>query len=110
MPDLVQYIKEILVSPWKRSLVKAYASQHLHLDNQATPRVEGSHSILKKYLQVSTGNLKTVYNCITFLLISQHAQFEGDIAKDKMITPYTAHRPLYFQLLNQILNYALRKL
>jgi hypothetical protein len=44
--------------------------QHLHFGNRATLQVEGAHSVLKSYLQVSTGNLKAVYDKITLLLIN----------------------------------------
>ncbi|CAG8843528.1 14560_t:CDS:1, partial [Racocetra persica] len=56
---------------------------YLHLDNTSTSRVEGSHSVLKKYFQISTGNLNIVYEKISLLLENQHHEIKAMIAKDK---------------------------
>ena len=65
---------------------------------------------MKKYLQVSTGDLKLVFDKINLLLTGQHLQYDGDVARNRTITPHTARTALYTQLLGRISNYALGKL
>src|SRR4051794_38749470 len=83
---------------------------YLHLGNRVTSRVEGAHYILKSYLQVSTGDLKTVYDKITLLLTNQHIEYDDALAYNKTRTPHTAHGPLYSQLVGRISNFALDRL
>ncbi|CAG8788749.1 8673_t:CDS:1, partial [Racocetra persica] len=61
----------------------AWVDHYLHLGNTSTSRVEGSHSVLKKYLQISTGNLNIVHEKISLLLENQHHEIKAMIAKDK---------------------------
>jgi transposase-like protein len=107
---VVQYLKETCLDAWKYSLVHTYVNRHLHLGTKTMSKVEGAHATLKKYLQVSTGNLKLVFDKISLLLTSQHAKYNADIARNKTITPHTARHPLYSQLLGRISNYALNQL
>jgi hypothetical protein len=72
--------------------------------------VKGAHSALKSYLQVSTGDLKAVYDKITLTLVNQHSEFEGAIAYNKTRTPHTARGLFYAQLIGRISNYALGRL
>jgi hypothetical protein len=66
--------------------------------------------VLKTYLQVSTSNLKTVYDKISILLANQHVEFEAAIAHNQTHTPHTARHPFYAPLLSKVSNYALGKL
>jgi hypothetical protein len=90
IPAVVQYMKETWLDLWKYFLVHAYVDRHLHLGTRTTSRVEGAHATLKKYLQVSTEDLKLVFDKISLLLTSQHAKYDADIARNKTITPHTA--------------------
>jgi hypothetical protein len=109
-PELVSYIRDTWLAFWKQLIVQAYTDKHLHLGNRATSRVEGAHAVLKSYLQVSTGDLKTVYDKITLLLNNQYAEYEGALAQNKARTPHTASGPLYSQLIGQVSNFALGRL
>jgi hypothetical protein len=83
IPELIQYIYRTWLMPWKRLIIHAYVNQHLHLGNRVTSWVEGAHSQLKSCLQISTGNLKTVYEKITLLLTHQHIEHDGTIERNK---------------------------
>jgi hypothetical protein len=107
VPGLVQYIKDTWITPWKRSIIWAYTDQVLHLGNWVISRVEGAHSTVKSYLQVSTGNLKMVYDNINLLLANQHIKYEAGVATNRARLPYTATHPLFAQLLGQVSHYAL---
>jgi hypothetical protein len=110
VPELVQYAKETWLDHYKLSLVQNFADLHLHLGNRTTSRVEGAHSVLKRYLQVSTGDLKIVFEKISILLTNQHAQYDGDFAQDQIKTPHYARNLFYAQVLSRVSNFALGKI
>src|SRR4051794_29835732 len=66
--------------------------------------------MLKSYLQVSTGDLKTVHDKITLLLTNQHNEYDGTLAHNRTRTLHTAHGPLYSQLVSRISNFVLSRL
>jgi hypothetical protein len=65
---------------------------------------------LKSYLQVSTGDLKAVYDKITLLLTNRFAEFKAAVNSNKMRIPHTARDIFYAPLIGQISSYALGKL
>jgi hypothetical protein len=109
-PELVQYIYRTWLMPWKCFIIHAYVDQYLYLSNQVTLQVEGAHSQLKSCLQISTGNLKTVYKKITLLLTHQHTKYNGVVKRSKSRIPHIAIDLFYGCLLNRISNCALGKL
>jgi hypothetical protein len=107
---LIQYVKETWLDHYKTYIVRAWTDQHLHFGHRVTSRVEGAHSVLKSYLQVSTGDLHSVYEKIMLLLKNQHAEFDAAIEQNRTRTPHTARDPFYSALVGRISNYALGKL
>ena len=95
---------------WKHLVVQVWTDLYLHMDNRTTSRVEGAHNALKKYLQVSTGDLKAVFDRIVILLTTQHIEFDGAVAQQQVKTLHTARHLLYAQLLGRVSNFALGKL
>src|SRR5438876_97930 len=67
---LISYLQDTWLGTWKIMMVRAWVDQHLHFGNRATSRVERAHSMLKSYLQVSTRDLRVVYDKISLLLVS----------------------------------------
>ena len=110
VPGLVQYIKDTWIVPWKRSIIQAYTNRALHLGNRVTSRIEGAHSTIKSYLQVSTGNLKMVYDSISLLLTNQLVTYEAGVAMNKARIPHIANHAIYAQLLGRISHHALGKI
>lgn len=51
---------------WKEKLVKCWVDICLHFGVQVTSPIEGCHAVLKAYLQVSTGNLKGVFDRLLY--------------------------------------------
>ena len=82
---LLEYIDTTWIGPYKELFVYAWTDQHPHFRHHATSRVEGSHKTLKGNLQVSTGDLKTVYNNIDIMLISQHSEHDNAIGTGKLL-------------------------
>ena len=70
--------------PYKEALVLAWTNRALHLGLTTTSRVEGAHSALKTYLQVSTGDLHAVVGRIELLIDNQTV--EARAAKARALT------------------------
>lgn len=84
--------------------------QNLHFGNQATFRVEGAHSTLKRYLQVSTGNLTGILDCIQLMLENKLAKHEAELDIAKQQVPYNVNIPLFTELIGKVTPYVLRKI
>jgi hypothetical protein len=63
--ELYLYIKSIWILPYEKKFIKAYTNNYLHFNSTTSSRAEGSHSVLKRYLQVSIHELDIVCKKIT---------------------------------------------
>jgi hypothetical protein len=61
-------------------------------------------------LQVSTGDLKIVFEKIRLLLKNDHMEHDSALAMDLTHIPHTARDPLYSQLIGRVSNFALGKI
>ena len=57
---VVQYIAKEWLLLYKKKIVKIWANNHLHFNNQATGRAEVIHVVIKQYIQFSRKYLKEV--------------------------------------------------
>jgi hypothetical protein len=92
---LVQYIHNTWICLWKRSIIQAYTDKALHFCNHVTLWVKSLHSTVKTYLQVSTGNLKMVYDSISLLLSNQFMAYKAEVVMNKSRAPHTVRDALY---------------
>ena len=60
-PVEADYVIDTWLALWKKRLVAKWMNQVVHFGLQATSRVEGYHSNLKKWLTSSTGDLLSIY-------------------------------------------------
>ena len=107
--DLVVYLRDTWL-PFKWNLVQFWVDQNLHFGNRATSRVEGAHSVLKNYLQVSTGNLKTVLDKITLLLTNQHTEHDTALDQERQRIPHDVNIPIFAELVGKVTPFALRNI
>jgi len=106
---LVWYLKDIwLVFKW--NLVRFWVDQNLHFGNRATSRVEGAHSTLKCYLQVSTGNLTGLLDRIQLMLENKHVEHEVELDRARQRAPHDVNIPIFAELIGKVTPYALRKI
>ena len=104
---LLEYIDTTWIRPYNKLFVHAWTDQHMHFGHHTTSQVEGSHKTLKGNLQVSTGDLRMVYNKIDAMLINQHSEHNTIIGANKLQTPHISKGPFYAPLLSYISHYAL---
>jgi putative lipoic acid-binding regulatory protein len=79
-PDLLRYLKHEL-ELYKEEIVEAWTCSALHFGNRVTSRIEGQHSMLKSYLQYSTGDLKLVVDKINTMIRNLINNFEARLAQ-----------------------------
>ncbi len=61
----LQYVQTVWLNDHKERFVCAWVHQHRHLDTIVTSRVEGSHSLLKRYIGVSSF-IEVIFPILTF--------------------------------------------
>jgi hypothetical protein len=49
----LNYLETVWLRNYKEMFVYAWTAQHLHFETVVTSRVEGEHSLLKRYIGVS---------------------------------------------------------
>ena len=87
--------------------VHTYADHHWHFGNRVTSKAEGGHALLKQYLRVSTGDLKTVLEKIELLMTNMHAEHEAAMAIAQDRTPSRLRIPMFAELIGKVTPYAL---
>jgi hypothetical protein len=80
-PAVLDYLNTSII-PVKELFVVAWASQHPHLRNLNTSRVESGHAYLKSFLENSTGDLLTVFQSLALAVDSQINHVHESIGKD----------------------------
>jgi histone-lysine N-methyltransferase SETD2 len=90
-PAVLEYIRNSIV-PVKENCVVAWASQHPHLRNLNTSRVESGHAYVKSFLKNSTGDLLSVFNSLALAVDAQI----NHVHKSIIYNQVTSERPKNF--------------
>ncbi len=80
---MMKYLIIIYIAHAKHC-VKCFINRVLHFDITTTSRDENSNAMLKRQLNTSTEDLKTVMNDINLLLINEHHNHILKLKDDKM--------------------------
>ncbi|CAG8668060.1 1788_t:CDS:2, partial [Acaulospora morrowiae] len=106
--SIVKYLQDTWLL-LKKHFVSLWTDRYLHLGNVTTSQVEESHAMLKKYLQVSTGDLHVVYERISLALENQHREIQTMISQEMIRIPHAQAKPLYLQVITKVSIFALKK-
>ncbi|KJZ68276.1 hypothetical protein HIM_12332 [Hirsutella minnesotensis 3608] len=60
-PAAVAYAVKTWLDPWKEKFVSCFIDRHRHFGHTTTSIIEGMHSVMKKFLWSSSGDLTTVF-------------------------------------------------
>jgi hypothetical protein len=107
VPKLLKYLAKTWLDNHKKRFVHCWADQHLHFGHRATSRAEGAHSVIKRYLQVSTGNLYSVLEKLSLMLAAQHREHSAAMDKARNRIPQSFRCTLFNTLIGHITPYAL---
>ena len=83
---------------------------HTHFGNRVTSRAEGAHALLKKYLQVSIGDLCEVKNKICLAIENQFHEIKAQLYSEQIRVPHHLHIPLFRELVTHVSVFALDQL
>jgi MULE transposase domain len=109
--DFISYIEAEWLSPGTRErFVQAWVNDYLHFGNFATSRSEGAHGLIKRDLEVSTGDILTAVQSIERTLSHQHHRVEDELAAAQNTKPVRhLASPLLSRLLTKVSPVAINK-
>jgi hypothetical protein len=82
----------------------------LHFDITVTSRDEGAHALLKRQLEKSIDDLKTVVNDINLMLINERQNHRINLDENRIRYPMKLRKPIFQQLASFVINVALKKM
>ena len=107
------YEVRYLTATWmqyKERFVPAWTNRYMHLGSTTSSRAEGAHATIKRYLQVSTGNLDTVCRRISLAVTNQEREMQATRATQLIRVPHVLRQPHVFgKVLTKISTFALLK-
>ncbi|BBN08574.1 hypothetical protein MPTK1_4g12640 [Marchantia polymorpha subsp. ruderalis] len=106
VPAMLDYVNKTWI-PHKTKFVSAWTYDCLHLRNTTTSCVEGAHAMLKRFLQVLTGDLHAVREEIGRVLAHQVGELKAAEAKEHIRVPHRLRITLFANLVGRIRHFAL---
>src|SRR3954452_19142819 len=106
-PALLKYLSRTWLDEHKEWFVFCWADRYLHFGHRETSRAEGAHSVIKRYLQVSTGDLYNVFEKLSLMLATQHQEHRAALVAAKNRIPQNFWSPLFSALIGHITPFAL---
>ena len=102
----LDYIARIWI-PLKEKFVSCWADKHLHLGSITTSRIEGNHSVLKKYLKHINNDLLMSIQKIDAMLDNQVTEINALIGKETMQITHRHSNPMIAALTRKMSQHAL---
>ena len=106
---VVEYLQATWLSR-KENFVLAWTKRVPHLGHVVNSRTEGKHSIMKGWINVSTGDLKDVYDKISLAIDHQEHCIREQIAYDKSTILLSHTNSIWSEVNNVISHFALCKM
>ncbi len=101
--ECVKYLYDTYIRDFRRRFVKCYINQMLHFDITVTSRDERAHAVLKRQLESSIENLKTMMNEINLLLINEQHNYLIDINDAKLRYLIELRKHVFDQLISFVI-------
>ncbi|KAF7120003.1 hypothetical protein RHSIM_Rhsim13G0144200 [Rhododendron simsii] len=96
--------------PFKERFVHAWTENCAHFGNRVSSRAEGAHGKLKKYLQVSIGDLYQVKNKICLAIENEFKEITTQLSSERIPIPHNCNNYFFKELITKVSSFALRKL
>ncbi|XP_074346198.1 protein FAR-RED IMPAIRED RESPONSE 1-like [Apium graveolens] len=107
--SLLNYMNTAWI-PYKERFVFAWTNNFMHLGNHVTSRAEGAHTVLKQYLNISTGDFRDVKDKISLAIENQYQEIKIRVASEKVRIPHKFRIPLFQEFICHISVFALSQL
>ncbi|XP_058180186.1 uncharacterized protein LOC131298728 [Rhododendron vialii] len=106
---MLSYIQRTWL-PFKERFVKAWTEKCAYFGNHVSSRAEGAHGKLKKYLQVSTGDLHQVKNKICLAIENEFKEINAQLSSEKIRIPHNCNISFFKEIINRVSVYAMREI
>ena len=106
-PQLLRYLTKTWLERDRKRFVRCWADRCLHFGHRETSRAEGAHSVVKRYLQVSTGDLHGVLQKLSLMLTNQHREHHAAMEAARNRIPQCFRTSLFSAVIGYITPYAL---
>jgi hypothetical protein len=108
--ECINYLYEIYIRDYRRRFIKCYINQILHSDITMTSRDKNAHAVLKRQLEKSIDDLKTVVNDINLMLINERQNHRINLDENRIRYSMKLRKSIFQQLTSFVINVALRKM
>lgn len=105
----IQYLQTTWL-PHKHNFVMCWVSKLMHIGTTSTSRGEGNHSVLKKYIRISTGNLLMVFERLHLMLKTQFIELKQKEEHHKITISHKTNKPYLKHLHGKVSRFALDKI
>lgn len=105
-------ISEYLEKTWichKERFVRTWTNKVLHFGNLVTSRAEGKHAVIKKWISVSSGDLRDVYKKLMLSVEHQEQEIRRALAYDRATTRIPHQQAIWAGVRRKLSHYALNK-
>jgi len=109
MPHVVDYLQNQWITKHKERFVYAWTSLFRHLEHITSARIEGAHSRLKKYIEVSSGDLFTLFERIFDAYVNEMIEIRAEIAQQRNKKSKKHRDSIFADVQMKISYYALNK-
>jgi hypothetical protein len=89
--------------------VRCFADDHIHLGIRVTSRAEGSHAVVKKYINLAKCDLLTVQQRLNLMLETQFTELREIIEKEKLRVIHTHRQPIFQNLIHEVSKFAMQE-
>ena len=101
------YLQDTWIDGHKEKFIRYWVDHVLYFGNRDTSRAEGAHATIKRYLQISTGDLYSILQKLAQMLENQHIEHNASMAQARNRTPQSFRIPLMEAVVGHITPYAL---
>ncbi|KAL7252612.1 hypothetical protein ACSBR1_007225 [Camellia fascicularis] len=95
---------------FKERFVNAWTEKFAHFGNRVSSRVEGAHGKLKKYLQVSTGDLHRVKNKICLAIENEYKEIKAQLSSERIQIPHKCNAHFFKDLITNVSTFSMGEL
>jgi hypothetical protein len=106
----IKYLIFIYIAKFRRHFVKCYINKVLHFEIIIISRDEDDHVVLKRQLESSFEDLKTMINAINLLLMNEYQNYLLRLKEQKIRYSLDLRKKIYQQLFAYITHHVLRKI
>ncbi|KAL5165409.1 hypothetical protein HKD37_18G050537 [Glycine soja] len=101
-PMFVDYVKQTWLIPHMQRFVKVWMNKVMHLGNTTTNRVQSAHWALKRLLQISLGDLCSVWEAMNNIITLQHTEIKSSFETSTHVVGHIFKFTLYKRLIGMV--------